>query len=86
MERENNQCLLRLNNQQPIVTVAEKLNLVKVKKTGKRYFYELSAFNILNYRFYGYMFTDFLFCYSNQIFDFQKLKIWKFGLHLFYSQ
>ena len=31
------------------------------------------------------MLTEFLFCYSNQISDFQKLKTWKFGLHLFDS-
>ena len=48
MERKNNQYLLRLN-QQPIVTVPEKLNLVKVKKkTGNKHFYELNAFNIHN--------------------------------------
>ena len=32
MELKIRQSLPRLNNQQPIVTVAEKLNLVKVKK------------------------------------------------------
>ena len=49
MERKIRQALPRLNNQQPIVTVVEKLNLVKVKKTPlNRHFYELSAFNIHN--------------------------------------